>query len=85
MTSPCHICIYWTPENGCKHYLPDSETILLKAGYKIYRPGIDTKQKKFVIVKGTEQHKFESLAKAARVLIHDKTIPNETQHSTANI
>lgn len=65
----CHICIYWTPEGGCTHYLPDSETVLLKAGYRIYKPGVDTKQKKFIICKDKEQHKFESLAKAAAVLI----------------
>lgn len=20
----CHLCIYWTPESGCAHYLPKS-------------------------------------------------------------
>lgn len=20
---PCHICTYWTPEDGCDHYGPD--------------------------------------------------------------
>lgn len=67
----CHICIYWTPEAGCDHFLPDSETILLKAGYNVYKPGIDTRQKKFIVCKGKEKHSFESLAKAADVLIHN--------------
>jgi hypothetical protein len=22
MSTPCHICIYWTPENGCEHFGP---------------------------------------------------------------
>lgn len=69
----CHICNDWTPESGCKHYLPDSETVLKNAGYKIYKPGIDTKQKKFIVCKGAEQHKFENLAKAADVLMHKKS------------
>lgn len=69
---PCHICNFWTKESGCAHYLPDSETVLINAGYRIYRPGIDTKQKKFIVAKPGERHTFESLAKASRVLIHDK-------------
>lgn len=24
---PCHICIYWTPYTGCKHYGPAIEPI----------------------------------------------------------
>lgn len=66
----CHICNNWTPEKGCNHYLPDSETVLRAAGYRIYKPGIDTRQKKFVLSKDGKQHKFESLAKAAHELIH---------------
>jgi hypothetical protein len=72
IANPCRICDKWSPENGCTHYLPDSETILLKAGYRIYKPGIDTRQKKFIVVKD-KQHRFESLAKAAAVLIHHRT------------
>ena len=70
--NPCHLCNEWTPESGCKHYLPDSETILLKAGYKIYKPGINTRQKKFILSKNGEgkSHRFESLAKAADMLVH---------------
>jgi hypothetical protein len=22
---PCHLCIYWTPEDGCDHYGPDKK------------------------------------------------------------
>ena len=66
------MCNEWKPETGCRHYLPDSETILLKAGYRIYKPGIDTRQKKFIVTKTGEgkSHRFESLAKAADILIH---------------
>ena len=71
MNNPCKICNEWTPEKGCKHFLPDSETILIQAGYKIYKPGINTRQKKYIVVKGIEQHRFETLAKAAHVLIHN--------------
>lgn len=63
----CHICIYWTPETGCKHYLPDSKTVLEMAGYTIKATG-----KKFIVKKESESHRFDSLAKAARILIHDK-------------
>lgn len=72
MKNPCNICIYWTPESGCNHYLPDSETILLMAGYRIYKPGINTRQKKFVVANNEKSHRFESLAKAADMLIHSK-------------
>ena len=73
---PCHICNLWTPETGCKHYLPDSETILIKAGYRIYKPGIDTRQKKFILSKQGDgkSHKFESLAKAAAILLHQNIV-----------
>lgn len=71
--NPCKICSEWTPEKGCPHYLPDSETILLLAGYKIYKPGINTRQRKFIVCKGTEQHRFETLAKAADILIRRVT------------
>ena len=76
MENPCKFCNEWTPEFGCKHYMPDSETILLKAGYRIYKPGIDTRQKKFILAKTGEgkPHKFESLAKAAQILIHHKHV-----------
>lgn len=50
--------------------MPDSETVLKNAGYRIYKPGIDTKQKKFIVANDEKSHKFESLAKAAAVLIH---------------
>lgn len=68
----CHICIYWKPETGCKHYLPDAETILKANGWSVYKPGIHTRQKKYIVCKGPEQHKFDSLSKAAFILIHSK-------------
>lgn len=27
----CHLCNYWTPENGCNHYGPDSTYALILA------------------------------------------------------
>ena len=68
----CHICIYWTPEKGCNHYLPDSRTVIEMAGYTIQNLPDKGEGVKFKITKGKEKHIFESLPKAARVLIHDK-------------
>jgi hypothetical protein len=76
MKNPCKMCNEWTPENGCHHFMPDSETVLLKSGYRIYKPGIDTRQKKFIVADDKVSHKFESLAKAASILIHNKKQPN---------
>lgn len=73
----CHICSYWTPEFGCRHYFPDSETILLKAGFKISKPGTDTTHKKFILTKDKVKHRFESLARAADVLIHSQATNND--------
>lgn len=52
--------------------MPDSETVLKAAGYRIYKPGIHTKQKKFIVADDKKSHKFESLAKAAAVLVHGR-------------
>lgn len=68
----CHICNYWTPEAGCRHYFPDSETVLKLAGYEIKE--LAGKKIRFKVWKGEEIHRFESLARAATVLIHYKGI-----------
>ncbi len=65
MKNKCHICIYWTPETGCKHYLPDSETGLKLAGYEV-----SVKKNKVVCKRNGNTHRFESMAKAASTLIH---------------
>lgn len=63
----CHICNNWTPEGGCKHYLPDSLTVVELAGYEI-----NTTKGKVVCKKDGKKYQFESFAKAADALIHNK-------------
>lgn len=65
--NPCHICNWWTPENGCDHYLPDSRTVLEAAGYTVVE-----NQGRFTVRKGKEIHRYKSIALAADVLIHSK-------------
>lgn len=38
----CHICIYWTPENGCDHYGP--ETLPTNNGQKTIPQIMDSLQ-----------------------------------------
>lgn len=61
----CHICIYWTPAHGCKHYLPDSLTVLKLAGYTV-----SEKKGKVTCKKNKKTHHFANIAKAADELIH---------------
>lgn len=63
----CHICNQWTPEGGCTHYLPDSETVLKLGGYTV-----NYSNSKVICKKDGIVHRFESVAKAARILIHEK-------------
>lgn len=51
----CHICIYWTPEKGCNHYMPDSRTVIEMAGYRIQNLPDKGKGAKFKVTKGYRQ------------------------------
>lgn len=56
-------------ESNMSEETKTAEEALKEAGYRIYKPGIDTRQKKFVVCKTGEQHKFESLEKAVKKLL----------------
>lgn len=62
----CHICNLWVPESGCKHFLPDSETVLKLNGWSVSK----NKRGKFVVKKACIIRTFESLAKAVSILIN---------------
>lgn len=68
----CHICTYWTPLNGCNHFLPDSKTVLEANAYTVISAPNKALQNRVKITAPGICHYLESVEKAARILIHDK-------------
>ena len=64
----CHICGSWKPEHGCRHYLPDAKTVLEANGWTV----VEKNGYVYLRKPGVRQHRFNSIDKAAKQLVHDK-------------